>query len=594
LGRLSGRRSIAIAAGVMLIGAIAVLAAWLLNGRGRPTRTSDTGATSAETSVRRLAVLPFEYQGDAADAYFADAMADEVRGKLAEVPGLEVIARMSSNQYARAFFSPQKIRDELGVSYILTGTVRWEKGAGTATRVRVSPELVDARSGVTRWQQTFDTAVNDVFQVQADIADRVVEALNVKLGDVARQQLATKLTSSPDAYMHYLRGMKLSEGDASPDTIRQIIAEFEQAVALDPSFATAWAQLGLSHMAAFRLGGTLASDLQGAQRAVEAASRLAPGSPETHRVSAQYADMALGNQSTALAQYRAGLAVAPNSAELLRATGALEIKLGMLDEAVGRLEHVVRLDPRSPDGYYALGVVYGSLGRYRDAGAAFDRALELRPSSLAIRHIRSRLAAARGDLDAVRQEIRALEPVVGRRRVMSYTALREATLFALDDEQQRVILDLTPADLDGGKADWALALAETSWIRGDSAGARSYGNTAAAEYARLIDGWGKAAELEQIIVLRAFALAYAGQSSVAIAEAQHALAVERQVGVRNAYLPFIFARVYVLAGKYDQAVEQLEEAIRRRDFYTRAWFQIDPTFKPLRNHPRFRRLVSEK
>lgn len=96
------------------------------------------------------------------------------------------------------------------------------------------------------------------------------------------------------------------------------------------------------------------------------------------------------------------------------------------------------------------------------------------------------------------------------------------------------------------------------------------------------------------MVLHAFALAYAGQSGSAIAEAERALALERQVGLRNAYMPFIFARIYVLAGKHDQAVDQLEETLRRRDFYTRAWFRIDSTFKPLRDDPRFRQLVSEK
>jgi len=593
--QLTRRRSIAIwAAGVILLGAIAALTAFLLNLRGRSSPAADSGAASADGSVRRLAVLPFDHQGDAADAYFADGMADEVRGKLADVPGLEVIARMSSSQYARTPISPQKIRDELRVNYILTGTVRWEKRAGAAARVRVSPELVDAQSGVTRWRQSFDTAVDDVFQVQADIADRVVEALNVKLGDVARQQLATRLTNNPDAYMHYLRGRDLHEGDASPDTIRKTIAEFEQAIALDPSFAAAWAQLGATRISAFRSGGLMASDLQAAQRAVETAVRLAPESPETHRVSALYQDVALGNQSAALAEYRAGLALAPNSGDLLTATASLEMKLGMIDEAVVRLEHVVRLDPRSPTGHYSLGVVYGRLGRYAEAEAAFDRAQALRPSNLAISHMRTRLAAARGDLNAVRQEIRALEPVVGRRRLMGFAALREATLFALDDEHQRAILDLTPADLDGGKADWALALAETSWLRGDVARSRSYGETAAAEYVRLLEGWGKAAEREQVMVLHAFALAYAGQSGSAIAEAERALALERQLGLRDAYMPFIFARICVLAGKHDQAVEQLEETLRRRDFFTRAWFRIDSTFKPLRDHPRFRQLVSEK
>jgi len=96
------------------------------------------------------------------------------------------------------------------------------------------------------------------------------------------------------------------------------------------------------------------------------------------------------------------------------------------------------------------------------------------------------------------------------------------------------------------------------------------------------------------MILHAFALAYAGQTANAIVEAERAVALERQVGLRAPYLPFIFARVYVLAGRPEQAVAQLEEVLRLRDFYTRAWFKIDPTFAPLRNDRLFRQLVSEK
>ena len=592
VSRTGNRRYATWAVGIIALGLIGVLGASVFSRRPASSPGAGTAAAPVDAAVRRVVVLPFENKGDAGDAYFADGMADEVRGKLASVQGLEVIARASSSQYARTTKSPQRIGEELGVSYILTGTVRWDRGPGVASRVRVSPELVDARSGVTRWHQSFDTTLTDVFGVQADIAGKVADALNVTVGDAARRQLAAKLTDNSEAYTRYLRGKELRAGDSAPDTVRRAIAEFQQAVTLDQAFAAAWAELALAHLDAFRGGGLQASDVTAAARAVEAAVRLLPNAPDTRRASGRYQDIGLGNQSAALGEYRAGLAVAPNNSDLLRGTATVELKLGMLDEGVARLEQMGRLDPRSADGALTLGMAYSRLGRYADAGSALDRARSLRPSSVFIGYIRARLAAARGDLPGVREEVRALESSAGRRRAMAYLALRENILWALDDEQQQALLALTPADLDGGKADWALALAEVSWLRGDAAQARSYGEVAAAAYGQVLEGWEQAGEREQVMILRAYGLAYAGRVNEAIAEAGRALAFEQQLGLRNAYLPFIFARIYVLANRPEPAIDQLEETLRRRDFFSRGWLRIDGTFAPLRTNPRFQRLVA--
>ena len=580
------------AMGVLGLGLIGLLGASVLGRRSALSTGGGTVGGSVDAAVRRVVVLPFENKGEAADAYFADGMADEVRGKLASIQGLEVIARASSSQYARTTKSPQRIGEELGVAYVLTGTVRWDRSVGGTSRVRVSPELVDARSGVTRWHQSFDTALTDVFGVQADIAGKVADALNVTVGDAARRQLAAKLTSNPEAYARYLRGKELRSGELAADTLRAAIVEFQQAVALDQAFAAAWSELALAQLEAFRNGGMQTSDVKAASRAWEAAVRLAPDSPETRRASGRYQDIGLNNQSAALAEYRAGLAVAPSHGDLLRATASIEMKLGMLDEAVARLERLAQVDPRSPDSALSQGVAYGRLGRYAEAGAALERARSLRPSSIAIGYMRARLAAARGDLAGVRKAVQAVEASAGRRRTLAYWALRENILFALNDEQQKALLDLTPADLDGGKADWALALAEVSWLRGDGAQARSYGEVAATSYAQVQEGWGQAVDREQVMILGAYGLALAGRSNEAITEAGRAMAFEQQFGLRNAYMPFIFARIYVLANRPEPAIDQLEETLRRRDFYSRGWLRIDSTFAPLRTNPRFQRLVA--
>src|SRR6185295_15710759 len=131
--------------------------------------------------------------------------------------GLQVTARSSSAEYKKTHKRPQDVGRELGVDYLLTGTVRWEKGKAGASRVRVSPELIQVSTGATTWQQPFDAALTDVFQVQADIAGRVAEALNVALGAPQKKTLAEKPTENLAAYEAYLKGEEAAQGLASND-----------------------------------------------------------------------------------------------------------------------------------------------------------------------------------------------------------------------------------------------------------------------------------------------------------------------------------------------------------------------------------------
>ena len=164
---------------------------------------------------------PVRELGRLVQAYFADGVGDEVRGKLSQLAGLAVIARASSNEYRRTSKAPQQIARELGAEYLLTGTVRWEKHPDGTSRVRVSPELVRVAPGAaptTKWQQGFDAALTDVFQVQADIAGQVAQALNVALGDSAKHELAAKPTQSLPAYDAFLRGEAASQGMTAFDS----------------------------------------------------------------------------------------------------------------------------------------------------------------------------------------------------------------------------------------------------------------------------------------------------------------------------------------------------------------------------------------
>ena len=178
-----------------------------------PLAAASTGPGAPAGGVKRVAVLPFENLGAPEDDYFADGIADEIRGKLTSLPGVEVIARGSSTPYKKTTKTPKQIAEELNASYLLTATVRWEKGGG-ASRVHVSPELVDVTrpdAPTSKWQQPFDAAITDVFQVQSEIATKVAQALGGALG-ARRGEAAFR-----EAHAEPRRLRRLPEGRGDPE-----------------------------------------------------------------------------------------------------------------------------------------------------------------------------------------------------------------------------------------------------------------------------------------------------------------------------------------------------------------------------------------
>ena len=548
------------------------------------------GAGTRRGAVR-LAVLPFENLGPVEDAYFADGIADEVRGKLLALPGFAVIARSSSVQYRAGQRPPSEIGRELGAEYLLTATVRWAKGA-RASRVQVVPELINAATGEVRWQQSFEAAITDVFEVQASIASRVAQELGVALGAGAREQLADKPTDNVAAYDAYLQGEQASGslGTTEAAALRRALSHYERAVALDSGFVAAWAQLSRTVCAL----NTTTPTVSGVERCREAAERaitLAPDRPEGHLARGNYLRVVSKDFEGALAEYTQGLRSAPNNADLLTASALAERSLGRWHEGLAHLEQASRIDPRSVLTARRLAVAYSEQGRHAQALAEFDRALALAPTNLATIQGKSTAYLRKGDLagarDVIAEALRRVDTTV----LVAHYAMYQEQMWVLPDDLRARVLRLRPADFDDDRGMWALKVGATYRLLGDSARARAYGDTSRMAMDEALRAFPQNAQLNELM---GRALVLAGRTTEAVRVGERSLALrETEMDAANGpYFRFQVARIFIQAGQYDRALNLIEPLLGRPGDLTPGWLRIDPIFDPLRGNPRFDRLAA--
>jgi TolB-like protein/Flp pilus assembly protein TadD len=540
-----------------------------------------------------LAVLPFENLGPAVDEYFADGVTDAVRGKLAMLPALQVTASNSSSQYKHTSKSPQQIGQELGVQYLLVGKVRWNKGQGGQSRVEVSPELVQAATASTKWEEPFDASLTDVFQVQADIAGRVAQALDVALGAGQRERLAEKPTANLAAYDLYLQG---NEAAGGVDMVTQVellraIDFYERAVALDSGFALAWTQLSRAHSSKYNGGTPTAADAEGARAGAERALALHPDLAEGHLALADYYNFVRRDWARASAEYAAGRKIAPGNADLLKGTGLVARSQGHWDEGLAALQQALTLDPRSLSIARRLNYTLVWLRRYPEALAATDRSLALDPQDPAFHQAKIMVFLAEGDLPKARAALDVAQREIESTRLAAFMADYWDLFWVLDEPQQRLVLRLPPGPFGDDRLVWGLALAGTAALRGDTARARAYADSARlageAQVREAPDDGGRH-------VLLGTALAYLGRRPEAIREGERAVALRSlsNDAYLGAYIQHQLARIYLLVGEPEKALDQLEPLLKIPYYLSPGWLRIDPTFAPLKGNPRFEKLVA--
>lgn len=365
------RRRWALAASILvLLGGVAFVA-WL-----RPwDAPSPPIAASGPPSV---AVLPFEnLSDDPQQAYFADGIADDLMTDLSRVPGLSVIARNSAFAYRDNELDVRTVARELGVRYIIRGSVR-----RAGDEVRINVQLVDAGTGGQQWAERYDGAVSDIFALQDKVTNAVVNALALRLTAGEQRELARHETASPAAYDAFLRGWERYRR-ASPDDLVKAIPHFEQAIELDPAYGRAHAALAMIYFQGYdqAWAGHLRMSGNDAYRRARDYLTIAKKYPTStsHQVAGNMS-RERGWYNDALKEFEAAIALDPNDSWTYAYAAYALIWAGRQAEAEARIQTAMRLDPYPPPLFlFYQGLAQFAQDRLAEAAATLEKAVRLGP-----------------------------------------------------------------------------------------------------------------------------------------------------------------------------------------------------------------------
>jgi TolB-like protein/tetratricopeptide (TPR) repeat protein len=348
-------------------------------------------ATSAATLPAHeppsIAVLPFVNRShDEEDEYFSDGLADELLNVLSKIRGLRVAARSSAFTFKGKGATVADVGRALNVATVVEGSVR-----KAGNRMRISVQLVKVADGYQLWSETYDRTLEDIFAVQDDIAQSVLKELRTTLlGEAADARAGKEVTAAvaaavkgratdPEAYRLYLQARHFFDR-GTREGAAKAIGYLKDALALEPEFALAWAELGRAYGQEADVGwAPVAEGFARAREAVARALALEPELPEAHAAMGRIQMSHDWDWRGAEASSRRALELAPGNAVVLGRAGTLAFRLGRLDEAMGIERRALAQDPLSARAYYHLGGVLDATGRLAEAEAAFRKALELSP-----------------------------------------------------------------------------------------------------------------------------------------------------------------------------------------------------------------------
>ena len=590
--RLTTRR--VVSALVSLVGLLILVGFFGLrsfHSRNQSPNSSSAGAASAKS----IAVLPFDnLSSDKENGYFAEGIQDEILTRLSKVAELKVISRTSTQKYKSAPDSLRDVGRQLGVANLLEGSVQ-----KVANAVHVNVQLIRAATDEHLWAESYNRNLDDVFGVEGEVASAIAEQLQTKLTGAEQKAVTDKPTQNPTAYDAYLRGLSIEHNQFSYPAYQQAAADYAEAARLDPTFALAWAHLGvLRSFLHFNGVDTGTNSAAAVKEAADRAMALRPELAEAWIADGAYRYRVLRDFPRALQAYAEAGKRAPNDAFVFKSMAVVERRLGRWKEAELHFQKAAELDPRN---FELLTTVGGDflnyLRRFAEAHATLERALEISPNDEGVFANQAMLFQAEGRLDEAAGMLARISAdpkddlvfVVRSWQAMDERRFDDAIAILkkrIDKANGAKPLDtLTKVCLVslGYCQEWAgnQKEARETFLRAVAAIKPSPQTVITA------DTFGSASQL---------ALAYAGlnQKEAALEQAKHAVADYTGDAISQPDAEVALAQIQARFGDAGSAIAALPHLLEVPAGITQADLRFNPLWDPLRKDPRFAKLCQDK
>lgn len=559
------------------------------------SKKSKPEAIGQQERRKMIVVLPFENLGPPADEYFAAGITEEITSRLSSVRDLGVISRTTALQYDRKGNTMKQVGKDLGAEFVLEGTVRWDKSMGGKGRVRITPQLIRASDDTHLWSERYERVIDDIFAVQSELAEKVIEQLGLTLLETEKQILKAKPTENIEAYQAYLRGIDyMSRVGFFKEDFQLAIEMFERAVEIDPEFAVAYAELSHVHSKIYNTGYDRTADRQSkAEAAVNRALQLQPDLPEARLALGYYYYWCLKDYNRALEEFSIAEKGLPNESDMQVYSGYIRRRQGRFDEAAEKIKSAFQLNPRDAYLAYELGLTLIYLRKHTEADNYLSRSMSLFPDqSLAYTFRALNFWAWEGSIEKARA---VLEKMPKQDALSIYVwslqkCMERDYQAALDwiNSSSTDPLEYTsfvfPKSLLAGVTYQLLGQPELARLSFDSA--RIF----------LESELKKRPDDPRLHSSLGIAYAGLGRKEDAIRKGQSAvelLPITKDTLFGIGCLESL-AHIYVMVGEYDKAIDKFEELLSIPSYISPQILRIDPRLDVLRKHPRFKRLLEKK
>ena len=573
---------------VLFVAVIVIAMAILFLRREKPTVPAK--------EQKMLVVLPFENLGNPDDEYFANGMTEEITSRLSVLHGIGVISRSSANQYKRTDKTVKQIGEELDVDYVLEGTVRWERSPEGKGRVRVTPQLIRVSDDTHLWSERYDRVIEDIFDVQSDIANQVIKQLDLTVLEPERQALYARPTDNLEAYdllMHAREQGRKTATTYDMQELEKAIQLVEEAIQLDPKCALAFVWLSGCHRLAYFFYGYDQTEerLEKWKKAIDRALELQPDMPEAHEALAWYYYQGFLDYDRALETIEYVQKVRPNTPPDLLAF--IQRRQGDWEKSIINLEKNFKLNPRSADNATQIGITYAAIREYDKAELWFNRALSINPDHLnALLARYSLIIYSKGDTGKARAFLETLPKTRSVETIWYDVCMYERKYQEAIDRIKSLSFESEEAQDYYFHKD--LALASVYHAQKNSSLMKTHADLARSVLEKLVKEHSQDPRYHSALGI---AYAYLGLKDDAIQQGKQAvelLPISKDALAGPVYL-FHLARINALIGNFGEAIDQLEKllSIPCGALVSVNSLRLEREWDPIRKHPRFQQLLEK-